>query len=150
MYKTNSHSILVKSDPEKAFLEMIRWGESNWWPKNSLSTFIRRTPGSEITVGTVYKQVLNLPFKPNWNSEITEIKEPRFLERAFLNGFLIGSEVLSLNDKDNGLLEVNYFLKYKVRGFFNSIIWILIFRWLHDKNIQLILRSLKNYLENKQ
>ncbi|MFH0877338.1 MAG: hypothetical protein V1863_03855, partial [Candidatus Omnitrophota bacterium] len=72
-FRQNSHSILIQCGFDKAYPEIVRWGEASWWPKKSLMKFERQGQGPVqtgtprinpcgIIQGTRYRQVVLLPF----------------------------------------------------------------------------------------
>ena len=145
--KVNKHSILIKAGFQPALLEIIRWGESPWWPANSLMRFNRQDK-SPVQKGTRYRQLVLFPFAPSWDVEVTSITGSS-ITRRFLNGMFYGEETVSLRIEKDGVI-VDYVMNCAVRGFSNKILWALIFRRLHDSNIEAILAHLKNFLEKRE
>ena len=147
--KVNHHFILIEEVPlDVVGQEIILWGEASWWPKKSLMKFTRLTKG-EISVGTRYDQKVLLPFAPKWNVEITKIIPGREIERTFLNGMFQGKESVQLEERYNGI-KVSYSMHYQIQGWFNNMMWHLVFQKLHDKNINMILSALQDYILAKQ
>lgn len=144
VYKENRHSILISCSFSEALCEIIRWGQAPWWPKNSLMCFVRKSAG-EVGLGTRYRQKVLLPFAPSWDVEVTDLTD-RSITRHFLNGMFTGQESVSLRSRGSEV-EVNYEMSYQVNGLLNRIFWPLVFRRLHDNNIEAILANLKKYLE---
>ena len=142
----NRHAIAIKCDGNALLKEIVLWGEAEWWPKKSLMRFERLTEG-EIKNGTRYRQSVLLPFAPSWDVEVGDLNK-NSITRAFLNGMFSGSETISFLPAHSGF-EVCYEMRYEVRGFLNRILWRLVFRNLHDQNIEAILHNLKEYLEDK-
>jgi len=146
-WEENRHSILIEAKPEEALPEIVRWGEAAWWPKGSLMRFVRLGSGP-VSVGTLYRQKVLLPFAPSWNAEVTALNG-RGITRKFSNGMFEGQETVSFKEGPGGL-EVGYFMHYRVSGRLNRVVWSLFFRRLHDNNIVAILRNLKIFLEKKR
>ena len=144
MFNENRHSIVVDSEPSAVRSEILWWGESPWWPKNSLMRFVRLTE-RPLTKGTRYKQEVTLPFGPSWEVEIEDLTDTS-ITRHFLNGMFKGFETVSFAG-EAGKLEIRYKMHYEVQGSINRILWSLIFENLHNSNIEAILASLKSYLE---
>jgi len=144
MTSLNRHSIMVNCRPDVLLNEIILWGEAVWWPKNSLMRFERKTKGV-IAPGVVYRQSVLLPFAPSWNVEVESVTK-NSITRRFLNGMFRGFETISFKPASSGF-EVIYEMHYGLHGFFNKIMWPLIFRKLHDNNIEAILKNMKRYLE---
>ncbi|MFH1692266.1 MAG: hypothetical protein ABIC68_06875 [Candidatus Omnitrophota bacterium] len=142
--RVNKHSIIVASSPSEAFVEIVRWGEASWWPKASLMSFKRQTQG-EIREGTVYRQKVMLPFAPSWNAEVKKLTDSS-ITRMFFDGMFEGCETVGMAARADGL-EIVYEMHYRLKGVFNRLMWSLIFNKLHDQNIEMILRNLKEYLE---
>ena len=46
-------------------------------------------------------------------------------------------------------LEIKYVMNYSLNGSLNKILWPIVLKKMHDKNIEMILRNLKRYLEKK-
>ena len=145
--KEDRHSILVNGRAREASLEIIRWGEALWWPSRSLMRFVRLGE-NPVRTGTRYRQQVLLPFAPSWDVEVEEITQES-ITRRFLNGMFRGKETVSLRPS-GAALEISYAMTYEVRGFVNKILWRLIFRRLHDRNIEEILANLKKYLEKRE
>ena len=144
MFKENKHDIVIKSDLASVRYEILWWGEAAWWPRNSLMRFVRLTE-RPLRKGTRYRQEVALPFAPTWEVEIDSLIDTS-ITRKFLNGMFAGFETVSLVDRA-GNIEITYRMHYEVRGFFYNFLWLFIFKNLHDNNIELILKSLKTYLE---
>lgn len=142
----NEHRIEIQASAKDVFGEVVLWGESKWWPKDSLMEFINLKP--EIDVGTVYCQKVKLPFAPKWHVKITEIKELTHIRRDFLDGMFSGYESVGITPQGE-YCRVTYKMDYTVRGFFNRVMWKTIFEKLHNQNITHILAHLKKYLEKK-
>ncbi len=147
--KENSHSIWISCNLSRVVGEVIRWGEAPWWPKDSLMRFVRKgaKAGEAVREGTQYRQEVLLPFAPSWDVEVSSVTDSS-ITRRFLNGMFEGQETVSVAKKENGT-SVVYRMHYAVHGIFNRILWSVVFRRLHDRNIEQILASLKRYLENK-
>lgn len=158
IFKENKHSIIVHCHLKEALPEIILWGEAHWWPKNSLMRFLRSGSGivskgtprknpSGIVRGTRYRQEVLLPFAPSWDVEVEKIDD-KSIARRFLNGMFDGRETVSLEFAKDGI-NVSYVMNYQINGLLNKILWPLVFERLHNRNIEAILASLKNYLEKK-
>lgn len=143
-YHENRHAVLIKARPGEVAAEIIRWGEAAWWPKDSLMSFARSLKGP-IELGTRYRQKVLLPFAPCWDVEVTALSG-KGITRKFLNGMFSGQETVSMKEARDGV-EVNYFMHYRVNGALNKALWALLFKKLHDRNIERILINLKKYLE---
>jgi hypothetical protein len=144
VFNENRHDIVIKSDPASVRYEILWWGEAVWWPQNSLMRFVRLTE-RPLCKGTRYRQEVTIPFAPSWEVEIDNLTETS-ITRRFLNGMFAGFETVSFIDRA-GNVEVSYRMHYEVRGLLNRLLWLFIFQALHDKNIELILASLKTFLE---
>ncbi|MCR4336587.1 MAG: SRPBCC family protein [Candidatus Omnitrophica bacterium] len=127
--------------------EAMLWGESAWWPKNSLTHYIKEMPG-DLKVGTRYKQIIHKPFAPSWTVEITKFIPNRLIERKFVNGMFKGYELLIIGERANGT-RVDYELHYKIRGLFNMILWPYYLRKQYDMNAKLIMSALKERVIQK-
>lgn len=148
MIEIISQSITIHYHPEEIFNELIMWGEGLWWPKRSLMRYRNLTWG--IEKNTVYVQKVRLPFGPSWHTRIDEIDKKNFLiRRIFLDGMFKGFEEIKLSPLSNNTACVEYHFNCSVKGYLNYILWKLVFRRLHIYNINLILNSLKQYLERQ-
>ena len=146
--RLNHHFILIEAPADLIVPEVILWGEAVWWPKNSSMKFTRLTPG-EIQAGTKYRQKVLLPLAPTWEAEVTRLVPGKEIERTFLNGMFKGKETVTLEERYNGT-KVEYVMHYEVLGILNRILWQLFFRKMHDRNIEMILKALQNYVTTKQ
>ncbi len=147
--KVNHHFVLIEEVPlAMVGQEIILWGEASWWPKKSLMKFTRLTRG-EIAVGTRYEQKVLLPFAPHWEVEVTKIIPGKEIERTFLNGMFQGNESVQLEERYNGI-KVSYSMQFQIQGWFNNVMWYLVFQKLHDKNIIMILTALHDYILAQQ
>jgi hypothetical protein len=144
--KENRHSVIVHCQFKEALAEIIRWGEAPWWPKNSLMRFTRQDLGP-VQKGTRYRQKVILPFAPSWDVEVTDVTAFS-TTRRFLNGLFCGQETVRLQSEGE-TIKVFYAMIYEVNGIFNKILWALVFRRLHDNNIETILANLKDFLEKR-
>jgi len=146
-YQSNKHEILVNSgDVNKAFREIVLWGEATWWPSNCKVVFIP-LDRSPIQVGTQYRQKVLIPFAPSWFSLVKDIKDNQSITRKLHKGFLDAEEVISIIPKENSL-KIKYHMEYRVKGRLYRILWKLFLHKMHNKNISLILGNLKIHLEN--
>lgn len=140
--------IVIASEPEGVFKELLVWGQSSWWPKGSLMKFINLT--GKIDVDTMYLQKVKIPFGPKWNTRNKVVDKNRmYIKREFLNGMFEGFEELWVIPSESGVCKASYSFNYKVRGVLNRIIWDSFFKQLHIKNIDSIFKSMKEYLEEK-
>jgi len=140
--------VIIASSPQSIFEELLIWGESSWWPKKSLMRFINLSGTREES--SVYLQKTRLPFGPSWHTrnEAVDSKNLR-IRRIFLDGMFEGFEELSVERLQDNVFKAVYAFNYRVKGLINKIMWNLVFKRLHIKNIDLILGSLKRYLERK-
>lgn len=145
--KVNHHFILIEASEKIVGPEIICWGESEWWPKECRMRFRNITLGS-VRIGTEYEMMIRAPFASRFYSRVTKLTPDREIERTFLNGMFKGREAVDIEGRYNGT-KVNYTMHYQIRGIFNKILWLIIFKKLHDKNIKLILSALKTYAEKK-
>jgi hypothetical protein len=131
------------------FKELVKWGESLWWPQGSLMSFKNLT--QEIKEGTIYLQKVKLPFGPSWHTRNEVIDDKNFyIKRVFLDGiFSQGYEEIYLKEENN-LKKVIYTFSVSPHGVLNKILWRLVFRKLHIKNLKKILNALKIYKEKKE
>lgn len=145
-FQNNRHEVIANTkDIKKAFEQIVLWGEASWWPDKCTMKFMR-LGGSNIQKGTVYRQKVLLPFTPSWLALVTEIIDNKSISRRFLDGLLDGEEKVSIFDYQ-GSLRVEYLMNYRIKGFMNNILWKTCFNRMHDSNIRLILKNLKDYLE---
>lgn len=146
-YQSNRHEVMVNSgDVNKAFREIVLWGEATWWPNSCRVVFIPMDR-SPIQVGTQYKQKVLLPFAPSWLFLVKDIKTNKSITRKLHKGFLDAEELISIIPEKNRL-KIQYDMEYKVKGRLYRILWKLFLKKMHDENINLILGNLKRYLEN--
>jgi hypothetical protein len=145
--ETNRHAVLITThDADSLTREIILWGEASWWPERSLMRFERLTSG-DVRPGTRYLQKVSLPFGPKWNVEVGKITGSA-ITRRFLDGMFGGSETVSFSPTSEGM-RVDYEMRCDVRGRMNRFLWRLVFRRLHDGNIEAILEALKRFMERK-
>ena len=142
----NHHFVLIEAPENVVGPQIILWGEAPWWPEKCSMRFIKKTIGP-LAMGTEYEQRV-VPAGPHWNVRVTKLIPDREIERTFLNGMFQGKETVKIEGRYNGT-RVSYLMQYEVRGIINKILWPLLFRRLHDKNIELILMALKDYVLEK-
>lgn len=144
----NYHAITIQASPAAAFPHLVLWGESAWWPPQS-NMRVKRVKGEKIAPGTLLRYEISPPWGPAWDVEITEIQENSFISRLFLNGMFRGGERISVRPEKDGSL-VEFLMEYEVPKKIDRFFWRAIAEKLHDKNIELILKTLKKYLETSQ
>lgn len=144
----NFHQMFIQASPQDVFPHIVSWGESSWWPPKS-NMRVKRIKGDEIKAGTLLRYEVSPPFGPAWEVEVAEIKDNQFIKRTFLNGMFRGGEQISVRPENDGS-KVEFLMEYEVPEKIDRFFWRLFAQRLHDKNIQLILRTLKNYLENEK
>jgi uncharacterized membrane protein len=146
----NHHSIIVKAPVREVFGEILLWGEAAWWPQESPMRYTRITPGEDIKAGCRYRQKVHMPFGPEWDVEVISVTEGREVSRRFLNGMFEGVDRVYIIPVDRESCEVHFLMDFKVVGTINRIVWDLLFRAMHDKNIKRILLALKSHVETRQ
>lgn len=146
MFEKIIQEIFVRANPDDIFEQLLVWGEAGWWPRRSLMRF--KNLSGEIKLGTVYLAKIRLVFGPSWYARNVILdKENFYIKRIFLEGIFSGGEELRILSNVDGRQKVIYTFDCEVKGIFNNFIWNLISRKLHIKNIDMILSSLKTYLE---
>lgn len=147
MNKPVTQDILINAKSQDIFRELIEWGESLWWPKHSLMKFINLS--GETKQGTVYWQKVGIPLGPGWHSRNETIDtESRYIKRVFLDGMFSGFEEIKV-ERLNGNCKVVYIFNCIARSVFNRFLWKTVFYKMHMRNIDLILDSLKDFMEKK-
>jgi len=142
----NKHQISISTDDrDRVFKEIVLWGEASWWPKKTTMKFIRVGDGP-IKEGTIYKQKVLLPFAPSWCSVITKINQGNSVSRRLFDGFIDGEEKIEGVLRGNSVI-VEYCLEYYIPSNIHRILWKLCFESMHNYNIEKILKSLKEHLE---
>jgi len=144
----NRHSIFIEATAFEIFPQILLWGEASWWPEKSAMKFIRETPG-EVKIDTRYTQKVLLPFAPQWQVEVNAITANQKVGRRFLNGIFKGEEWVELEPAAIGT-RVNYVMDFEINGAINKILWKLFFRRLHDKNLEMILENLREFIVGKK
>ncbi|MCQ9205851.1 MAG: hypothetical protein NG737_06035 [Omnitrophica bacterium] len=138
--------IAIEAEPEAIFRELLIWGQSSWWPRSSLMRF--KNLSGKIDTQTLYLQKVKFPFAPSWHTKNTEVSESKFyIKRCFLDGMFKGFEELLISEYSQRSKKVAYCFNYEVNGFINKIMWKTVFKRLHINNINLVLGSLKKFLE---
>ncbi len=143
--EVNYHSVYVEGKLPEIGREIITWGESSWWPPKSQMHFEKLTDG-EVHLGTKYEQRVQLPCGPRWMVAVTNLVPAQEIERTFLNGLFSGKETVRVEPHAEGGI-VHYRMQFQVNGPVNSILWKLFFKKMHDENIKMILKSLKEHFE---
>jgi hypothetical protein len=142
----NHHSIFIQAPPAMVFPHIAIWGESTWWPPKS-NMRVQRIKGEEVKEGTFLRYEISPPWGPAWEVEVAEIKDNQFIRRTFLNGMFRGWERISVRPENDGSL-VEFLMEYEIPKKIDRFFWRIIAEKLHDKNIELTLRTLKKFLEN--
>lgn len=146
MSKIIKQKVSIKADSKEIFRELNLWARSRWWPK-MLMRF--KDMPQDLSEGSVYLQKVSLPFGPKWRTKNTLIKPNTFyIQRTFIDGIFDGFEELMVKPGEEAP-EVVYCFHYIIRGFLNRLLWNIFFKRMNIKNINLILQSLKKYLEEK-
>jgi len=139
--------IFVEAPVEVVSREVVLWGEANWWPKDVLWNYVRKTEG-EIREGTSYVIKINKPSAQDWAAEITKLQPQHLVERTFSKGMFKGREAVIIEERANGT-RIDYELYFSIRGPLNLVLWPLVFRAQYMKTIKKILTSLKSRLEKE-
>lgn len=146
MKKLIAQSVLIKAAPGSIFKELVVWGQGQWWPRKCLMEFMNLS--GRIGEGTVYLQKVKIPFAPRWHTKNEIVDNNKFyIKRVFLDGMFRGFEEVNLYSQDESLCKAEYSFNCNICGFINRVIWNRLFEKLHKKNIDLILASLKRYME---
>jgi uncharacterized membrane protein len=142
----NHHSVIIRAPQEKIYIEMLSWGESEWWPKESPMRYTRLSEGIGAVPGARFRQKVHVPFGPVWEVEVISATPYREVSWRFLEGMFTGVyRVYVIPDED--ACELHFMMDYEVAGFINRLAWRFFSLGQHDKNIMLILNSLKDYVE---
>ncbi len=142
----NHHSVTVKASQERIYSEMLSWGESEWWPKESPMRYTRLSGGRGAVPGARYRQKVHVPFGPEWQVEVVSAVPGREVSWKFLDGMFIGVYRVYIIPVEDAC-ELHFMMDYKVAGLFNRMAWRLYSLGQHDRNIMLILNSLKDFVE---
>lgn len=127
--------------------QMLNWGESSWWPKDSLWMFVRLTD-QPIRVGTKYTIKINKPSARDWQAEVSQFVPGQMIERKFTRGMFRGYERIRIEERANGT-RVDYDLHVWILGLFDIFLWPFVLRKQYTDTISKILNALKVYAERK-
>lgn len=141
----NHHSITIRAKASRIYPELLSWGESEWWPAEVPMRYTRLTDG-EVGVGTRYRQKVEKPLGPEWETEIISATEGRELSRRFTSGMFTGVERLYIIPA-MGANEVHYMMDFEVPGRLDRLMWESLYKGKHDKNIKKVLIALKRHME---
>ncbi len=141
----NHHSITVKAPADGIYRELLSWGESGWWPGDCPMRYTRLTEG-EVGVGTRYRQKVQKPMGPEWETEVISATEGREISRRFTKGMFSGVERLYIIPA-MGANEVHYMMDFEIIGSLNRLMWEGLYKGKHDENIRKVLLALKRHLE---
>ena len=142
----NHHSVIIRAPQEKIFREMLSWGESEWWPKESPMRYTRLMGGSGTVPGTRFRQKVHVPFGPGWEVEVISATPHREVSWQFIEGMFTGVyRVYIIPGED--VCELHFLMDYEIAGPINRMVWRFFSLGQHDRNIMLILNSLKDYAE---
>ena len=142
----NHHSVTVKASQEKIYQEVLSWGESQWWPKESPMRYTRITAGSGVVPGTRFSQKVHVPLGPEWHVEVISATPHREVSWKFLEGMFTGVYRVYIIPAE-GACELHFMMDYEIAGLVNRMVWRYFSLKQHDRNIELILNSLKDYVE---
>jgi uncharacterized membrane protein len=142
----NHHSVIVNAPQEKIYREMLSWGESEWWPKESPMHYTRLSGGSGAAPGTRFRQKVHVPFGPEWQVEVISATPHREVSWQFVDGMFTGVYRVYIIPTEDGC-ELHFMMDYEVAGPVNRLVWRLFSLGQHDRNIMHILNSLKDYVE---
>ena len=141
--------IKIKAVCYEIFRELISWGQSSWWPKQTLMS-IENLSGT-IDVGTRYRQQVKVPFGPNWCTVNKVIdKKNLYIRRDFFGNMFDGFEELTIVPDEDGNGEVCYTFAAELKGALSRFFWKNGAKKIHTDNITMILSSLKEYLEKQR
>lgn len=143
----NHHSIAVNAPVDDIFRQLLAWGESEWWPSGCPMRYTWLTEG-EIRVGTRYRQKVEKPFGPEWETEVVSITPGREVSRKFVGGMFTGVERLYII-REVGGSEVHYMMDFEVTGAVNRFMWNNFYMASHDENVGIVLAALKRHLEGR-
>ncbi|MBN2120609.1 MAG: hypothetical protein JW734_06110 [Candidatus Omnitrophica bacterium] len=139
--------IAVKGEARQIFSEVAKWQDSSWWPDIPMKFTRLKSDNKE---SQIYLQEAKVPLGPKWRTKIGLIDRENLLTRRyFLDGiFQGGFEEVYLENKDS-YIEVIYNFYYQINSFLTNFLWVGVFKYLHNRNINRILNSLKKYMEAK-
>lgn len=142
----NRHEVIINTyDQKKVFDQIVLWGEASWWPKRCMMRFIR-IGTAPIQKGTMYHQIVTLPFGPRWLSLVSEVVDNISISRRYFESFISGDEIVRIVPLER-TIKVEYLLVYTIKDRSHNVLWKIILKRLHDYNIKLVLNNLKQYIE---
>ncbi|MCK5581782.1 MAG: hypothetical protein KAJ18_10985 [Candidatus Omnitrophica bacterium] len=126
--------------------QAMLWGESEWWPKANSMRFIRDGEPGEVQEGMQYCQVIAKPIPKKWKVEVSQVVSNRLVRRLFKNGmFKGGYEIVRIEERANGT-RIDYEMHYSIKGLLNKVLWTLIYQRQYEKNVEMALSALKEYV----
>ena len=150
-----TQKVKLNTSPEIIFEEIIKWSESEWWPDIPMEFLRLSSPGID---NALYLQKAKIPFGPKWHTRVRCVdRDNKYIRRDFLDGMFKGGyeEIYLENIDKSGAcaqgqdVDIIYNFCCHLNNPLSKMLWNIIFKKLHTRNINLILNSLKGYLKRQ-
>lgn len=136
--------IFIEAPIEAVSPQAVRWGEGEWWPKESVLYCLRKVPG-DLQLGAQYKIKMLIPLAKDLEMEISKFSPSREIEWTYTKGILQGKQWLLMEGRYNGT-RVEFILEYQIKGFLNRVAWRFLFKQKFLDAVKLSLQALQKHV----
>jgi len=144
------HFLFIERPFDEVADDILLWGWSSWWPKNSPLQYTGPAEGGRPDVGMSCKVSLSQKFmKAVFRGEVVQLKPRRVFQIGWQSGMMVGEEFLLVEERSNGV-RIDHRVRYTGSNFLTKIIWTLFFRKKYRLSIANALDAMKTHLATRQ
>ncbi|MEW5894674.1 MAG: hypothetical protein AB1650_02785 [Candidatus Omnitrophota bacterium] len=147
-YLKEHHFTFVERPFHDAVSDILKWGWSQWWPKDSPVQYTLTGSGpEEIGPGRSCQMVMTGKFlKSIWSGEVIQLKG-HLLQIEWKSGMMIGQEFVIAEERSNGT-RVDHRVRYTGSNLVGRFLWLLFFRKKYHECILQAMDALKTGIGN--
>lgn len=140
--------IFIEFDQEKVASEVLQWGNAEWWPTTAEIHYTRDGQGVAQQGQKIMLDILR-PWALKFEGEVIFCDQKTRLEVDFQKGFLRARELLTLEERSNGV-RIDYLMQLAAQSLSQKWIWKIFFQRRFESSLREILRALKRFVETRE
>ncbi len=140
--------VFIEQDHEKLIAELFKWGVAEWWP-GKVEVRYSREGGEIAQQGQKVTLDILKPWILKFEGEVVYCDQKGRLEVDFQKGFLRARELLTLEERSNGV-RIDYLMQLAAQSLSQKFIWKLFFQKRFEKNLKEIFKALKHFVEARE
>jgi hypothetical protein len=140
------HFLFIERPFQDVADEILLWGWSSWWPKESALQYSSLDDAKKPEVGMPCKVSLDRKFmQAVFKGDVVQFKDQKVLQIEWRSGMMIGQEFIIVEERSNGV-RMDHRVRYTGSNFLAKAIWVLLFRKRYDLCLNNALDALREHL----